>query len=387
MEKYRVLIAEDDKMVGRIIQAFFRKLEKWEFNLVENGKLALSCLEKNSYDLILTDIFMPIMDGYTFVKELRRKNILIPVVVMTGEELEKNLFIKFLNEGIKKYIEKPFKREIIDILEEVILEEREKKKQEILSLEIEMDNIKRAQKEAQNSLNKAVSSYKEITTTNYDDIPIPIHHIFKPLSWLGGDFFGVKRSGNKIKIFVADIAGHDAGTSFYAVMLKMMFDDNYDLSGHDFFDTVNIKLLQTSGFERMCTAQFIEIDIKERVVTITNAGHPLSIMIENESDKAEYIELIGSNMLGIFEGAEFKSQVIELGQIARFFFYTDGLLETTLKDNENNRIQLSSKELLKHVETNNKNDLTTAVERIFNEILAISNHKQLDDVLLLGFEL
>lgn len=377
MAKYRVLTVDDDLTTCSVIGFLFKNAPGWESETVFNGAEALEKLKNNDYDILLTDVYMPVMDGYHLIKELREKRIFIPVAVMTSANLEKELFVKFLNEGVQKYIEKPFNKKHIKELEEIIDMQREKDKTRY---------GKEKEQEAQNSLKRAVQSYKEITAVDLSIIKgIEIEYIFRPLSWLGGDFFAVNKDNNYTKIFIADIAGHDAGTSFYSVMLKMLFDEYFSLDDEDFLKMINKKLLLNTSFEKMCTALMVSIDNRNRQIRISNAGHPMPVFIRNNI--TQFIELTKCSMLGIFNDPIFKSILIELRKGDRFYFYTDGLLETSILDTKGIRKQLKPSDFLKHIKKNNSKNLTKSVENIYHEILKLSKYKQLDDIMLIGIEI
>lgn len=78
----------------------------------QNGKLALEELKKHKIDIILTDLNMPVMDGFTFLTEIKKISILskIPVVIVSTEGRDQYI-IKGIKLGAVNYIRKPFKPE------------------------------------------------------------------------------------------------------------------------------------------------------------------------------------------------------------------------------------------------------------------------------------
>lgn len=116
MDKQKILIVDDEPSVRLTIR---RMLEK-DYSILEadNGEKAVGIAEEQSPDLILIDLMMPIMDGYTACSKIKANTATraIPVVILTaiGHELNK----KFANEmGADGYITKPFTRE--DLLDTV----------------------------------------------------------------------------------------------------------------------------------------------------------------------------------------------------------------------------------------------------------------------------
>jgi len=102
----KILIVEDDKELNELVCSFF---ENNNYNVVSsfNGKEALEKLEKENFDLILSDIMMPVLDGFSFVEKVRSKDTDIPIIFMTArdDKFSKQIGYKI---GVDDYIVKPF---------------------------------------------------------------------------------------------------------------------------------------------------------------------------------------------------------------------------------------------------------------------------------------
>ncbi len=106
----KVLVAEDNEINQSLIKHLFTEW-KLEYDLVNNGYEAIEILKKNKYSLILMDIQMPVMDGYTAASEIRKKlKVEIPIIAMTAHafagEREKCISL-----GMTEYISKPIREE------------------------------------------------------------------------------------------------------------------------------------------------------------------------------------------------------------------------------------------------------------------------------------
>jgi CheY-like chemotaxis protein/nitrogen-specific signal transduction histidine kinase len=111
----KVLVVEDNSFNQKLITHLF-KIWKLDFDLVENGKEAISILQKRVYDLILMDMQMPEMDGYTATNEIRNTlKINTPIIAMTAHALagEREKCISF---GMNEYIAKPIREEELHVL-------------------------------------------------------------------------------------------------------------------------------------------------------------------------------------------------------------------------------------------------------------------------------
>ena len=102
---FKVLIAEDDV---ELRQLFGHVLIQNGFYVkgASNGKEALDSIEEEKFDVIISDIMMPIMDGYTFVRELRDTGNTTPVLMITAKDAFNDMYIGF-HSGTDDYMVKP----------------------------------------------------------------------------------------------------------------------------------------------------------------------------------------------------------------------------------------------------------------------------------------
>lgn len=102
----RVLLVEDYPVNIKVASKF---LEKWKVSVevAENGKIALEKYEKGKFDVILMDIQMPIMDGYTATRAIRELDSEIPIIALTASATLNNQDRAFIV-GMNDYVTKPF---------------------------------------------------------------------------------------------------------------------------------------------------------------------------------------------------------------------------------------------------------------------------------------
>lgn len=101
----KVLIAEDDH---ELRQLFAHVLQKNGYIAkgVSNGKEALEAIDSDFYDIIISDIMMPVMDGYEFVHKLRESGNVTPVLMITAKDAFDDMRRGFLS-GSDDYMVKP----------------------------------------------------------------------------------------------------------------------------------------------------------------------------------------------------------------------------------------------------------------------------------------
>ena len=102
---FQILIVEDDKELSQLFQNVLEK-NGYQVKSASDGALALEILDKEYIDLIISDIMMPVMDGYELVSELRSAGYQIPVLMITAKGNFDDMRQGFLS-GSDDYMVKP----------------------------------------------------------------------------------------------------------------------------------------------------------------------------------------------------------------------------------------------------------------------------------------
>ena len=105
----RVLVVDDDElMVGSYVRALTRM--GYGVDTASNGRQAIERFRGHAYDAVLSDLAMPDMDGLEFLRELRKFDLDVPVLIVTGAPSLESA-VKALEYGAFRYITKPAKSE------------------------------------------------------------------------------------------------------------------------------------------------------------------------------------------------------------------------------------------------------------------------------------
>lgn len=102
----KILTVDDEPMNNKIIARIMKDEPMYEITSVLSGEDALEILNKESFDLIMLDVRMPVMDGLETLKRIRQ-NFQTPVVLMTGDK-DMEASTEFAELGCDDYITKPF---------------------------------------------------------------------------------------------------------------------------------------------------------------------------------------------------------------------------------------------------------------------------------------
>ena len=106
----KILVVEDEKDIQNIIKAFLENAE-YKVETADDGLDAINLIQKNNYDLILLDILLPKIDGFT-VCEMIRKNSNVPIIILTALTDEENQ-LKGFDKLADDYITKPFSMPVL----------------------------------------------------------------------------------------------------------------------------------------------------------------------------------------------------------------------------------------------------------------------------------
>ncbi|GGG78878.1 DNA-binding response regulator [Paenibacillus radicis (ex Gao et al. 2016)] len=106
----KILLVEDDTLMREFITDYFRK-EQWEVYEAENGKIALELFEQVSVDLIVLDIMMPEMDGWSVCRRIREKSA-VPIIMITARAEDDDQVMGF-ELGADEYVTKPLSPRVL----------------------------------------------------------------------------------------------------------------------------------------------------------------------------------------------------------------------------------------------------------------------------------
>ncbi|MDE6962881.1 MAG: response regulator transcription factor [Lachnospiraceae bacterium] len=110
MKKQKILVVEDDKDIQELLQNFLLEAG-YEAALAMDGLTALSLFESGSFDLILLDVMLPMLDGFSVCRRIRETS-QVPIIMLTALDSEGSQ-IRGLDLNIDDYITKPFSMPIL----------------------------------------------------------------------------------------------------------------------------------------------------------------------------------------------------------------------------------------------------------------------------------
>ena len=114
-DKTKILLVEDEEQVRKALASFLIS-KGYLVDDVEDGELAMGKLSSSDYNILITDLKMPVMDGSDLVKTVRNQKPNIGIIVLTGFG-DIDSYIDLTNVGAFEYINKPLSIE--DLYEDI----------------------------------------------------------------------------------------------------------------------------------------------------------------------------------------------------------------------------------------------------------------------------
>jgi len=106
MDKYRILVVDDELLIRDLLYDFFSS-QGWDIVVADGGQKAVQYLRNQQFDLVLTDLKMPDMDGLDLTGKIRSLYRDLPVIIMTGFPSFDSA-VAALRNKVEDYVVKPF---------------------------------------------------------------------------------------------------------------------------------------------------------------------------------------------------------------------------------------------------------------------------------------
>ncbi len=125
MDKHRILVVDDELLIRDLLYDFFIT-QDWDITVAESGQRAIDYLKNQEFDIVLTDLKMPGIDGMDLTGRIRNLYGDLPIVIMTGyPSLDSAL--EALRHKVDDYIIKPFNiNQLFKVVEKAVESGRKK---------------------------------------------------------------------------------------------------------------------------------------------------------------------------------------------------------------------------------------------------------------------
>lgn len=217
------------------------------------------------------------------------------------------------------------------------------------------------------------------------------HHIYRPASTVGGDFFNVLKLGDsKAGIFIADVMGHGARSALVTAIIATLLQDAEGIAGDpaEVLKMLNqhfYKVVHNTGDVVFVSAFYLVLDVAAMTATYASAGHPSPLLLDRQEGRVIELtpHLTNNPALGLFENCSYEVFRRPIRERDLFLLFTDGLFECMNSRGE----EFGRERLLSVVEDHREADLNDLADAMVDAAGAFAEHEgPADDVCLVGVE-
>lgn len=334
---FRILIVDDDALNIKVIGSFLRK-NGFNISFAKSGENALIATKKTTFDLVLLDIMMPEMDGFTVCKKLKENTITqnIPVIFITAKTDPKSIE-KGFNMGAVDYITKPYNS--VELLARIKMHLELKQKNEQIT--IANTKLKERNKKITSSIDyaKRIQQALLCATSNVSKHFSEAFVLNIPRDIVSGDFIFIKNhpKTDSIIFAVIDCTGHGVPGAFISIvahnLLTQICDQYHNYSAAQLLKKLDGELNKALTIERTNTIleDGLEIGLciyhkKENVIEYAGTTHPLYIIRDEVIiEKKGNGRAIGFDFFQ--EKKVFRNQKIRLKKNDMLYLFSDGYVD------------------------------------------------------------
>ncbi len=118
-EEMKILVADDEELIRWSLRRAF-EAAGYTVDMAANGKEAIQKVEENNYDIVVTDLEMPELNGMKMLMRMREMGISLPVIVISAY-LSENVIKESLHKGAFRCLDKPFQMEdVLNVVKEAV---------------------------------------------------------------------------------------------------------------------------------------------------------------------------------------------------------------------------------------------------------------------------
>ncbi|MCH2546153.1 MAG: fused response regulator/phosphatase [Alphaproteobacteria bacterium] len=375
-----ILVVEDNHLSQRMIVEALRNFGFHRIHCAYEGMEALELLKNIEPDLIITDLLMPTLDGFSLCQKIRRHPRLkdIPILALTALDDEKARLSVF-EMGANDLVRKPVTEEELNARCRLHLEKRYILK-DLQDYQSSMSEDIGHARDMQNLLMPDSKSVQEIE----NQFDLGISSLFVPSFTISGDFWGMRPLcyGSKLAFYIGDFTGHGVTAAINVFRFHMLIEKmpaSLLMQPATCLNTLNHQLYKMLPIQLFCTLFYAVLDLNENTLNYCIAGcpHPLKLHCDNG-----YEMLLGVGLpLAATKTVKYKEYSTTFMKGDALMLYSDALVETPNEKNNYLKIQEVG-ELLNNT-PQDKRDAPALLKSVLDQFSDFT-HKGIDDDLTIN---
>jgi sigma-B regulation protein RsbU (phosphoserine phosphatase) len=370
----RILVVDDEEGVRQSL-AFVLEDEGYVVNTASSGFEALADMEEQSFDIVITDLMLPGMDGMEVLRKVKENYPGTVVVMITGQGSEEKA-VEAMQAGADDYFPKSLfdPEEMLMKLAKAIEHQRLKAENQRFHQRLEME-LDVARKIQQILLPQRIPSITGVDISTFS----------QPAKQVGGDYHDlIELPSGGLGIAIGDVSGKGMPAALLMAnaqaSLRRYSESTY--SPKEIISRINKSLCPICQYieeHRFITLFYGVLDPESKMMTYSNAGHNYPLVFREKGSVWQQLKSTGLPC-GIMEDASYDEAQIQLkpGDIA--IFYTDGITEAANPDD----LVFGEERFRDIILRNSQLDSANLVAEVHGELIKFAgNSPQYDDVTLM----
>jgi serine phosphatase RsbU (regulator of sigma subunit) len=354
-QSLKVLIVDDNASSREVLVELLRTEGHASFEAAD-GEQALAFLENQKIDAVISDVIMPLMNGYQLCHKIRGDKRFkdVPVIIYSGTLISPTSEKVASDLGAVRFLKKPAPfGAILATLREVLVE-AEGRREQTMPIEVPqslpsgkeqqfLQQLEAQNRHFQDVTERLLQAHQEILTlsvalkqseeslieknaqleedlklaretqlallprsypcipkgTPYEERALRFHQRFAPKGAVSGDFFDVPAlSDTKSAIFICDVMGHGVRAALVTAVIRGILSELARVLSDpgEVLAEINRKLvpiLGQAGAPMFASAFYMTVDAASGEIQYANAGHPCPFLIRRETGAVERLGLVG----------------------------------------------------------------------------------------------
>jgi phosphoserine phosphatase RsbU/P len=384
MKTSHILLVDDNELNRDMLARRVRQ-QGYTFDLAENGREALEKMSATPYDLILLDIMMPEVDGYTVLQQAKSSEALrhIPIIMISAiDEIENTA--RCIEMGADDYLTKPFnptllKARIQSSLEKKYLRDKEQHYSKSMEQDLEIGR----------TIQSSFFPQTLPTHPNWEVVPY-----FRSARQVSGDFYDAFPlvGQTHMGIVIADVCDKGVGAALFMALFRTLIralsENNFPAQSADLqqiatgvqktITQTNEYIAKIHGDANMFATIFFGVqNLETGLLQYANGGHEPPFL-KRANGNLEFLTPTGS-LVGALSNLQFQTQTVQINVSDTLLCFTDGVTEA-----KNTEGQLFTEKNLPDLIQENLADSISNIVHALDEFT--QGAPQFDDITMLGLK-
>ena len=307
MSNLHILVVDDEVSTLTLIAAFLGK-RGGHCDTAEDGEQALALVQRQDYDIMLTDLSMPGLDGIELTRRVKSLRPQTVCILMSGRGTRLDV-IAAMHNGVFDFLDKPFVELAVlaaaveraaasgrlvrerDALLEDLKNQNAKLETSLARLHTAYGQLRQQEATLASDLRQSQRVQRKLLPAAFPSLEgFELFGYFGPCERLGGDFFGaVPLDDGRLAVYLVDVAGHGVSAAMITIILRELLQprrlqktlSELLASPEQALAFLNQSLIE-EAFDPpiLVTMVYAVIDTRKGTLTVASAGHPPPLFVD-----------------------------------------------------------------------------------------------------------